>query len=76
VKAASCIYPPETLERRHEQDFGMFEITFFQRCTDAEELSLLMDQGPIAFYEGRDPTGLSLRIHDAVFRYAASRSRP
>ncbi|MDR0556774.1 MAG: tyrosine--tRNA ligase [Treponema sp.] len=35
---------------------------FFQQCTDAEKLSLLMDQGPIVFYEGCDPTGPSLHI--------------
>ncbi|MDR2447113.1 MAG: tyrosine--tRNA ligase [Treponema sp.] len=35
---------------------------FFQQCTDVEKLSLLMDQGPITFYEGCDPTGPSLHI--------------
>ncbi|MDR1219511.1 MAG: tyrosine--tRNA ligase [Treponema sp.] len=35
---------------------------FFQQCTDVEKLSLLMDQGPIVFYEGCDPTGPSLHI--------------
>jgi tyrosyl-tRNA synthetase len=35
---------------------------FFQQCTDQENLSLLMDQGPIVFYEGCDPTGASLHI--------------
>lgn len=35
---------------------------FFQQCTDVEALSRLMDQGPVTFYVGFDPTGPSLHI--------------
>jgi len=30
---------------------------FIQQCTDFEELSKLMDEGPVTFYVGVDPTG-------------------
>ena len=43
---------------------------FFQQCTDAEALSKLMDEGPIAFYEGTDPTGGSLHIGHMVPYFA------
>jgi len=43
---------------------------FFQQCTDAEGLSKLMDEGPIAFYEGTDPTGGSLHIGHMVPYFA------
>jgi tyrosyl-tRNA synthetase len=43
---------------------------FFQQCTDAEKLSLLMDQGPVTFYEGCDPTGPSLHIGHMVPYFA------
>ncbi|MCL2808457.1 MAG: tyrosine--tRNA ligase [Treponema sp.] len=43
---------------------------FFQQCTDAEGLSKLMDDGPIAFYEGTDPTGGSLHIGHMVPYFA------
>ncbi|GHV43112.1 tyrosine--tRNA ligase [Spirochaetia bacterium] len=39
---------------------------FFQQCTDAEGLSKLMDQGPVTFYVGCDPTGPSLHIGHMV----------
>jgi tyrosyl-tRNA synthetase len=39
---------------------------FFQQCTDAEGLSNLMDQGPVTFYVGCDPTGPSLHIGHMV----------
>lgn len=35
---------------------------FFQQCTDVDGLSRLMDDGPVAFYVGFDPTGSSLHI--------------
>lgn len=39
---------------------------FFQQCTDVEGLSKLMDQGPVTFYVGCDPTGPSLHIGHMV----------
>jgi len=39
---------------------------FLQQCTDIEGLSKLMDEGPITFYEGTDPTGGSLHIGHMV----------
>ena len=39
---------------------------FFQQCSDAEALSRLMDEGPVTFYEGTDPTGGSLHIGHMV----------
>lgn len=35
---------------------------FFQQCTDIDGLSRLMDEGPVSFYVGFDPTGSSLHI--------------
>jgi len=43
---------------------------FLQQCTDIEGLSKLMDDGPIAFYEGTDPTGGSLHIGHMVPYFA------
>ncbi|MCL2764821.1 MAG: tyrosine--tRNA ligase [Treponema sp.] len=43
---------------------------FFQQCTDAESLSKLMDEGPVTFYEGTDPTGGSLHIGHMVPYFA------
>ena len=39
---------------------------FFQQCTDVEGLSKVMDEGPITFYVGTDPTGPSLHIGHMV----------
>ena len=39
---------------------------FFQQCTDTEGLSKLMDEGPVTFYIGCDPTGPSLHIGHMV----------
>ncbi|MCL2066322.1 MAG: tyrosine--tRNA ligase [Treponema sp.] len=39
---------------------------FFQQCTDVEGLSKLMDEGPVTFYIGCDPTGPSLHIGHMV----------
>jgi tyrosyl-tRNA synthetase len=39
---------------------------FFQQCTDPEGLSRLMDEGPVVFYVGCDPTGASLHIGHMV----------
>jgi len=43
---------------------------FFQQCTDAESLSKLMNEGPVTFYEGTDPTGGSLHIGHMVPYFA------
>ena len=39
---------------------------FFNQCTDLEGLSKKMDQGPVTFYVGCDPTGSSLHIGHMV----------
>ncbi|MDX9958734.1 MAG: tyrosine--tRNA ligase [Spirochaetia bacterium] len=39
---------------------------FLQQCTDLEALSKLMDEGPVTFYVGCDPTGPSLHIGHMV----------
>jgi len=39
---------------------------FVQQCTDIDGLSALMDQGPVTFYVGCDPTGPSLHIGHMV----------
>lgn len=39
---------------------------FFQQCTDEDGLSALMDEGPVTFYVGIDPTGPSLHIGHMV----------
>jgi len=43
---------------------------FFQQCTDADGLSKIMDEGPVTFYEGTDPTGGSLHIGHMVPYFA------
>jgi tyrosyl-tRNA synthetase len=43
---------------------------FFSQCTNEEELSRLMNEGPIIFYEGTDPTGGSLHIGHMVPYFA------
>ncbi|MHC1693530.1 MAG: tyrosine--tRNA ligase [Sphaerochaetaceae bacterium] len=39
---------------------------FIRQCTDFEGLSALMDQGPVNFYLGVDPTGRSIHIGHMV----------
>jgi tyrosyl-tRNA synthetase len=39
---------------------------FIQQCTDIEGLSKAMDEGPVTFYIGCDPTGPSLHIGHMV----------
>jgi len=39
---------------------------FFKQCTDTDSLSKLMDEGPVTFYIGCDPTGPSLHIGHMV----------
>ena len=39
---------------------------FFNQCTDIDELSSRMDNSPISFYVGCDPTGASLHIGHMV----------
>jgi tyrosyl-tRNA synthetase len=43
---------------------------FVRQCTDLEGLSRLMDEGPVTFYEGTDPTGGSLHIGHIVPYFA------
>ena len=43
---------------------------FLQQCTDVEGLSKAMDECPITFYEGTDPTGGSLHIGHMVPYFA------
>jgi len=43
---------------------------FVQQCTDIEGLSKLMDESPVTFYEGTDPTGGSLHIGHMVPYFA------
>jgi tyrosyl-tRNA synthetase len=43
---------------------------FLQQCTNIEGLSRLMDEGPVTFYEGTDPTGGSLHIGHMVPYFA------
>lgn len=48
---------------------------FIQQCTDIEGLSKLMDNGPITFYIGCDPTGPSLHIGHMVPFFALKHLR-
>jgi tyrosyl-tRNA synthetase len=43
---------------------------FFQQCTNVDGLSKLMDEEPVTFYEGTDPTGGSLHIGHMVPYFA------
>ncbi|MCL2181767.1 MAG: tyrosine--tRNA ligase, partial [Treponema sp.] len=43
---------------------------FLQQCTDAGSLSKLMDESPVTFYIGTDPTGKSLHIGHMVPYFA------
>lgn len=43
---------------------------FFQQCTNVEELSKRMDEGPVTFYVGTDPTAGSLHIGHLVPQFA------
>lgn len=44
----------------------LYDRGFIKDCTDLEGLSELMDQGPVTFYCGVDPTGPSLHIGHMV----------
>jgi len=48
---------------------------FVQQCTDIERLSEVMDQGPVTFYVGCDPTGPSLHIGHMVPFFALRHMR-
>ena len=48
---------------------------FFQQCSDPEGLSRLMDEGPVTFYEGTDPTGGSMHIGHMVPFFAFQHMR-
>ncbi|MDR1178461.1 MAG: tyrosine--tRNA ligase [Spirochaetaceae bacterium] len=39
---------------------------FFAQCTDTDRLSSVMEEGPVTFYVGCDPTGTSLHIGHMV----------
>jgi tyrosyl-tRNA synthetase len=45
---------------------NLTERGFFSQCTDTGALSSLMDEGPVSFYVGCDPTGASLHIGHMV----------
>ncbi len=44
----------------------LFDRGFVKDCTDLDQLSDLMDQGPVTLYVGVDPTGRSLHIGHIV----------
>lgn len=44
----------------------LIERGFFKQCTNREALDKLMDQGPITFYAGVDPTASSLHVGHMV----------
>ena len=48
---------------------------FFQQCTGVDGLSLLMNEGPVTFYIGCDPTGPSLHIGHMVPFFALRHMR-
>ncbi len=48
---------------------------FIQQCTDIDALSKVMDQGPVTFYVGCDPTGPSLHIGHMVPFFALRHMR-
>ncbi len=48
---------------------------FVQQCTDEKGLSAAMDQGPVTFYVGVDPTGPSLHIGHMVPVFALRHMR-
>ncbi|HUX40892.1 MAG TPA: tyrosine--tRNA ligase [Rectinemataceae bacterium] len=48
---------------------------FVQQCTDEKGLSAAMDQGPVTFYVGVDPTGPSLHIGHMVPFFALRHMR-
>ena len=48
---------------------------FFQQCSNEEELSRLMNEGPVTFYEGTDPTGGSMHIGHMVPFFAFQHMR-
>lgn len=48
----------------------LFDRGFVKDCTDLDQLSDLMDQGPVTFYLGVDPSGTSMHIGHTVPVYA------
>ena len=48
----------------------LYDRGFVKDCTDLDQLSDLMDQGPVSFYLGVDPTGSSMHIGHTVPVYA------
>lgn len=49
---------------------NLIERGFFQQCTNLEGLSKKMDEGPVTFYIGCDPTGPSLHVGHLVPEFA------
>ena len=43
---------------------------FFKQCTNLEGLAAAMEQGPLTFYAGFDPTGASLHVGHMVPLFA------
>lgn len=61
------------MERPHHRPGALEHLRergFFAQCTDAATLGERMDQGPVTFYVGLDPTGPSLHIGHLVPIYA------
>ena len=48
----------------------LFDRGFVKDCTDLDQLSDLMDQGPVTFYLGVDPSGASMHVGHTVPIYA------
>ena len=62
-------FPQTKLYDNHTMNLAIENLKtrgFFAQCTHEEELSRLMDAGPVTFYVGCDPTGPSLHIGHMV----------
>jgi len=65
--AAHSTSPPVVLHlTMHSAIETLQERGFFKQCTNLDGLSGLMDEGPVTFYVGCDPTGASLHIGHMV----------
>ena len=63
--ATPVAHRPGALQRLKERGF-------FSQCTDEERLAKRLDEGPVTFYVGTDPTADSLHIGHLVPIYALS----
>jgi tyrosyl-tRNA synthetase len=63
VSEAAHPHRPGALERLKERGF-------FAQCTDEERLKTRLDEGPVTFYVGVDPTGSSLHVGHLIPLYA------